>query len=262
MYTTNDMGGSSPCIARVLLLCQFLCSTVLLAFSPMSYTTLHNTRYAHTAAGRQWSIQPEINMISKPYFVDFSTEHTRTQSRDNAADSIPTSRNDDLNKKSCWGKTAIIAGGTGYIGRACVRECVARGYNTIALVRNADRASEDNALTGAILVECDVTNEMEVQNLFTEIANGKHSRSASTTVATNKSERRTGNSQVPSVDIVMSCLASPSGIEKEVYAIDYQATLNLLNAGRDPSVKARHFVLLSAFCCRNPILKVSGLCTE
>ena len=254
MYTTN-MRGSSPCIVRVLLLCQILCcSTELLAFSPISYTPLHNT---HTAAGRQWSIQPEINMINKPYFVDFSTEQTRNQSRDNAADSISTTI-----QKSCLGKTAIIAGGTGYIGRACVRECVARGYNTIALVRNVERASEDDALTGSTLVECDVTNEMEVQNLFTEIANGKHIRSTSTTVVTNNSERRTVNSRVPSVDIVVSCLASPSGIEKEVYAIDYQATLNLLNAGRDPSVKARHFVLLSAFCCRNPILKVSGLPIE
>ena len=254
------MRGSSPCIVRVLLLCQILCcSTELLAFSPISYTPLHNT---HTAAGRQWSIQPEINMINKPYFVDFSTEQTRNQSRDNAADSISATINDNLIQKSCLGKTAIIAGGTGYIGRACVRECVARGYNTIALVRNVERASEDDALTGSTLVECDVTNEMEVQNLFTEIANGKHIRSTSTTVVTNNSERRTVNSRVPSVDIVVSCLASPSGIEKEVYAIDYQATLNLLNAGRDPSVAARHFVLLSAFCCRNPILKVSGLPIE
>ncbi|KAL7533961.1 hypothetical protein ACHAWF_004675 [Thalassiosira exigua] len=58
------------------------------------------------------------------------------------------------------------------------------------------------------------------------------------------------------IDVVISCLASPSGIESEVYAIDYGATLNLLNAGRDPSVAARHFVLLSAFCCRNPVLKL------
>jgi divinyl chlorophyllide a 8-vinyl-reductase len=35
--------------------------------------------------------------------------------------------------------------------------------------------------------------------------------------------------------------------------IEYQATLNCLNAGR--AVGAKHFVLLSAFCCKNPWLQ-------
>ena len=57
------------------------------------------------------------------------------------------------------------------------------------------------------------------------------------------------------VESIISCLASRSGIKKDAYAIDYQATLNCLEAGRDASVKARHFVLLSAFCCKNPWLQ-------
>jgi len=57
------------------------------------------------------------------------------------------------------------------------------------------------------------------------------------------------------IDAIVSCLASRSGIKKDAYDIDYQATLNCLEAGRDKSVKARHFVLLSAFCVRRPWLQ-------
>lgn len=57
------------------------------------------------------------------------------------------------------------------------------------------------------------------------------------------------------VDAIVSCLASRSGIKKDAYAIDYQATLNCLQAGMDDDVNARHFVLLSAFCVKNPWLQ-------
>ena len=57
------------------------------------------------------------------------------------------------------------------------------------------------------------------------------------------------------VEAIVSCLASRSGIKKDAYAIDYQATLNCLEAGMDDDIKARHFVLLSAFCCKNPWLQ-------
>lgn len=57
------------------------------------------------------------------------------------------------------------------------------------------------------------------------------------------------------IESIISCLASRSGIKKDAYAIDYQATLNCLNSGRSPSVNARHFVLLSAFCVKNPWLQ-------
>ena len=52
---------------------------------------------------------------------------------------------------------------------------------------------------------------------------------------------------------MVSCLASRSGIKKDAYAIDYQATKNCLDAGC--ATNARHFVLLSAFCVKNPWLQ-------
>lgn len=48
-------------------------------------------------------------------------------------------------------------------------------------------------------------------------------------------------------------MASRSGIKKEAYEIDYQATLNCIEAGI--ATNARHFVLLSAFCVRKPLLQ-------
>lgn len=55
------------------------------------------------------------------------------------------------------------------------------------------------------------------------------------------------------IDAVVSCLASRSGIKKDAYAIDYQATSNCLKAAQAANV--RHFCLLSAFCVKNPWLQ-------
>jgi divinyl chlorophyllide a 8-vinyl-reductase len=60
-------------------------------------------------------------------------------------------------------------------------------------------------------------------------------------------------SQQSRIESVVSCLASRSGLKKDAFAIDYEATLHCLQAGMH--CKARHFVLLSAFCVRNPWLQ-------
>lgn len=140
------------------------------------------------------------------------------------------------------GKTAIIAGATGYIGKAVVAESIQRGYRTVALVRNKDRffSKEANGtmaqlqplyapyFQGALLEECDVENPEEVESIFQKYSN--------------------------QLDVVCSCLASASGIKGEPRRIDYQATLNLLNSCKN--VGARHFVLLSAFCVAKPLLEL------
>lgn len=55
------------------------------------------------------------------------------------------------------------------------------------------------------------------------------------------------------IQSVVSCLASRSGIKREAYQIDYQATLNCMEAGI--KYDAKHFVLLSAICVRKPLLQ-------
>lgn len=243
-------------------LIQVLCSSTT-AFAPSPRFTLHNKRSILGAAVAETKRTSSVEtLMDRPYFADFTdNEEIMTvnsplsleATEDNASNinCMPTAGSMNSSRQPGMGKTAIVAGGTGYIGRACVRECVARGYNTIALVRDPIKASADDALSGASLVKCDVTNANEVQRLFKEIS-----------LVNNESVGSAGSSGSGSaqpaapVDMVISCLASPSGVESEVYAIDYQATLNLLDAGRDVDVGARHFVLLSAFCCRNPTLKL------
>lgn len=137
------------------------------------------------------------------------------------------------------GKTNIIAGASGYIGKSTVRESVRQGYNTIALVRDASKVNspEGKALygqffEGATVVECDVCDPAALTKTMSQIAKDNDG-----------------------IESVISCLASRSGIKKDAYAIDYQATLNCLESGSDSTVNARHFVLLSAFCVKNPWLQ-------
>lgn len=136
-------------------------------------------------------------------------------------------------------KVSIIAGATGYIGKSTVRESVRQGYNTIALVRDLSKVESEQGealygqfFEGAKVIECDVCDTEALTKTLAEIS-----------------------AENNGIESITSCLASRSGIKKDAYKIDYQATLNCLNAGRDPSVKARHFVLLSAFCVKNPWLQ-------
>jgi len=136
------------------------------------------------------------------------------------------------------GKIAVVAGASGYIGKSTVRESVRQGYKTIALVRDKSKIESDEGqmlygqfFEGAEVVECDVCDPDKLTETFKDI-----------------SSQGNGN-----IEAVISCLASRSGIKKDAYAIDYQATLNCLESGR--AVNARHFVLLSAFCVKNPWLQ-------
>ncbi|KAL7570865.1 hypothetical protein ACA910_018930 [Epithemia clementina (nom. ined.)] len=138
-------------------------------------------------------------------------------------------------------KKAVIAGATGYIGKAVVRESVRQGYETYALARDVSKlqspegkALYGEAFQGAKVVECNVCNLESLQQTFADITQGDGDNDEK-------------------IDLIVSCLASRSGVKKDAYAIDYQATLHCLEAGR--ACNARHFVLLSAFCVKNPWLQ-------
>jgi divinyl chlorophyllide a 8-vinyl-reductase len=123
--------------------------------------------------------------------------------------------------ESCTGEKVVVVGATGYIGKAVVKESVRRGYPTTAIVRDATKAGAEPKFAGSSLVQADVCDP---GSLASTLKKGE-------------------------VDVVISCLASRSGSKKDSYKIDYQATLNCLNAAREAG--ARHFVLLSAFCVRS-----------
>ena len=212
--TTSWSFEADTTMNRIVALASILILTAhhVLSFSPLQ----HNVR------------RPTLmRASSKPFFVDI-------------ADSKTNENEQCHNDKTT--KTVLVAGATGYIGRAVVSECVQQGYNTVALVRNATyitstadgRERYADSFQGAQLVETDVEDAAALTSLIAQVAD---------------------ESGKP-VESIISCLASPTGTRREAYAIDYQATLNCLQAGRDERVQAKHFVLLSAFCCRNPLLQL------
>lgn len=58
------------------------------------------------------------------------------------------------------------------------------------------------------------------------------------------------------VDAVISCIASRSGTPGDSWAVDCDGNVNLLDASLAASDSPAHFVMLSAFCVRQPELVV------
>lgn len=219
---------------RLIALVSLLSAHRALSFTPGTSWSSRNSHECNavqmgtrTSRPKRTSPAARMQASSKPFFVDILESESNDESSSNA------------DKSS---KTVCVAGATGYIGRAVVAECVKQGYNTIALVRNATyiTSTEDgrdryaDSFRGAQVVEANVEDAAGLTNLIA----------------------LTAQESGKPVESIISCLASPTGTKREAYAIDYQATLNCLNAGRDKSIQAKHFVLLSAFCCRNPLLQL------
>ncbi len=121
-------------------------------------------------------------------------------------------------------RRALVAGATGYIGRAVVRELLAQGYDTVALVRRmvAD-PSVQSCLAGAELRTADVCDTASLRRGL----RGEH------------------------FDVVISCIASRSGAPDDARRVDRDANLNLLEKARACEA---HFILLSAICVQKPRL--------
>ncbi|MCP4002088.1 MAG: NAD(P)H-binding protein [Gammaproteobacteria bacterium] len=117
-------------------------------------------------------------------------------------------------------QTVLIVGSTGYIGRAVVAEAVNQGYDVIAVTRSPAKEGE---FAGAEVLVGDVSSPASIATMFPR-----------------------------KVDVVISCLATRSGLPKDFDDIDYIATLNVLNAAQEHG--AEKFILLSAICVRKPDL--------
>jgi divinyl chlorophyllide a 8-vinyl-reductase len=128
-------------------------------------------------------------------------------------------------------KRVLLAGATGYIGRAVARELVRRHYEVVALVRPtaAGNPARDLEALRARLPGCDV-------------------RVASITDPAQLAAALEGLT----IDAAVSCIASRSGAPADAWQIDCEANRNLLDAARRAG--ARHFVLLSAICVQRPRL--------
>ncbi|MDJ0979218.1 MAG: NAD(P)H-binding protein [Erythrobacter sp.] len=116
-----------------------------------------------------------------------------------------------------------VAGASGTIGRAVVRESVARGYEVTALVRT-EAAARLPEFIGATVRVVDVSQQMDVSLALAAIT----------------------------PDAVISCLASRSGSPKDARDVDLDANMHLLIASESQAVS--RFILLSAICVQRPRL--------
>ena len=129
-------------------------------------------------------------------------------------------------------RRVLVLGATGTIGRATVRALVSRGLEVVCLVRRpADTAvclgatGPSRVPTGATERIVDLTNPLSLA--------------------------RDGLRGEP-FDVLVSCLASRTGLPDDTWAIDYGAQVSALHASRAAGVT--HVVLLSAICVQKPIL--------
>lgn len=122
----------------------------------------------------------------------------------------------NVNRKT----TVLIVGATGYIGRAVVAEAVRQGHDVIAVTRSMQN---DRWFEGAEVVLADVSDPVSMEAAFSR-----------------------------KVDVVISCLATRSGLPKDFDDIDYKATLNVLDVAQKHGTGK--FILLSAICVRKPEL--------
>jgi divinyl chlorophyllide a 8-vinyl-reductase len=118
----------------------------------------------------------------------------------------------------------LVAGASGTIGRAVVRELISRGAEVTALLRPGRAASAIPELAGAQEIRVALDDEVGLAAAFAEAH----------------------------TNVVVSCIASRSGAPKDADKVDRRANLALLEAAQ--STGTGHFILLSAICVQKPFL--------
>lgn len=129
------------------------------------------------------------------------------------------------------GTRVLLAGATGYIGRAVAHELVRRHYEVVAIVREAGAGKTARNLEAlrAQLPGCDI-------------------RVASVAEPAQLAAALEG----VTIDAAVSCIASRNGAPADAWRVDCDANRNLLAAAQRAG--ASHFVLLSAICVQRPRL--------
>lgn len=134
--------------------------------------------------------------------------------------------------RASGGRSVLVAGGTGYLGRHVVRELVARGHRVVCLARR--RAGVGGRLDEGAIRE--LLSGAEVR--FGDVLD-RHSLARDAV----RGER---------FDAVVSCLASRGGGVRDAWRIERDANQALLETVGEAG--CGHFVLLSALCVQKPRL--------
>lgn len=114
----------------------------------------------------------------------------------------------------------LLAGASGTIGGAVASQLIADGHHVTAVGRNAKPLPPNcSVLVADITLEDDLIRVLQGETF----------------------------------DVVISCIASRTGVAADAWRVDYQANRFLLNAALSSGV--RRFVLLSAICVQRPRLE-------
>lgn len=121
---------------------------------------------------------------------------------------------------SATAKNVLLAGASGYIGKAVLAELLCQGLNVTALVRDESAAPPDCATV--------VTDFHSATELGEALQGQKFAA-------------------------LISCIASRNGVPADTWRVDYNANKILLQTALALGVE--HFVLLSAICVQRPQLE-------
>lgn len=125
-------------------------------------------------------------------------------------------------------KRIFMVGATGTIGRATLTSVLDHGYEVVCFFRNNSVASG---------------HAMPEHPRLT-IRYGDITHAESLAIDGFRDE---------SFDLVISCLASRTGVPRDAWKIDYEAHSTLLQVAKTKGIK--HFILLSALCVQKPRLE-------
>ena len=129
-------------------------------------------------------------------------------------------------------RRVFLLGATGTIGRATAQALVRRGHEVVCFVRNRAGINGIPSLGDGIAVPEGIS--LRFGDATDEI-----------------SLARDGFRGEP-FDVLVSCMASRTGVPKDAWAVDYAAHVNALAAAKAAGVS--HMVLLSAICVQKPRL--------
>jgi divinyl chlorophyllide a 8-vinyl-reductase len=129
-------------------------------------------------------------------------------------------------------RRVLVLGATGTIGRATVRALVSRGHEVVCLVRRP----ADTTVSGSA----------------TDPSGARPGATTRIVDLTDPSSLARDGFRGEPFDVLVSCLASRTGLPDDAWAIDYSAQVGALHASRAAGVT--QVVLLSAICVQKPIL--------
>lgn len=123
-------------------------------------------------------------------------------------------------------RRVMVLGATGTIGRATVRALLAEGHETVCFIRRSGTGGPSHPLPGG--AELRFGEVTDPRSLASDGFRGER------------------------FDVLVSCLASRSGVPEDAWAIDCRAHEAALAAAREAGVG--HMILLSAICVQKPEL--------